>query len=225
MVPRMSGEHLNQMEIIRILILDDHTLFREGLSRLLESEPDLQIAARSASVDESIEILGNTPIDLVLLDYDLGKERGLQLISRARQAGFPGRFLVVTAGMSGAESAQALGDGASGIFLKHNSPALLAQAIRKVMSGESWLDEQSIQALVEAAEKREKSPRSRPFTERETQVLRGVFEGLSNKEIGTRLSISESSVKAVLQQLFQKTGVRTRSQLVRIALEDYNGQW
>jgi DNA-binding NarL/FixJ family response regulator len=66
---------------------------------------------------------------------------------------------------------------------------------------------------------------SKPFTERETQVLQGVFEGLSNKEVGARLNISESSVKAALQQLFQKTGVRTRSQLVRIALEEHGSHW
>jgi len=74
--------------------------------------------------------------------------------------------------------------------------------------------------LVEATKRQEAPDSRRPFTERENQVLQGVFEGFSNKEIGARLDISESSVKAALQQLFHKTGVRTRSQLVRIALEE-----
>jgi len=87
------------------------------------------------------------------------------------------------------------------------------------MAGEMWLDGNSARLLVPAA-----TPPPE-FTEREREVLRGVFEGLSNKEIAARLSISESTVKAGLQQLFQKTGVRTRSQLVRIALEQYAGQW
>jgi len=78
-----------------------------------------------------------------------------------------------------------------------------------------------MQALVEAAKRAERPLPGRPFTERESQVLLGVFEGLTNKEISARLGISESSVKAALQQLFQKTGVRTRSQLVRIALEEH----
>jgi DNA-binding NarL/FixJ family response regulator len=78
--------------------------------------------------------------------------------------------------------------------------------------------------LVEATKRRETPEPRRPFTERENEVLQGVFEGLSNKEIGARLDISESSVKAALQQLFQKTGVRTRSQLVRIALEEHLGR-
>jgi len=213
------------MDKIRILLLDDHSLFREGLSRLLAGEPDLVMAALCASVGEATEVLRRKPIDLVLLDYDLGKERGFEFITQARQGGFEGRFLMVTAGMSDAESVQALGLGVGGIFPKHSSPALLKQAIRKVMAGETWLDENAIQSLVRASKHPEGADRTKPFTERETQVLHGVFEGLSNKEIGARLNLSESSVKAALQQLFQKTGVRTRSQLVRIALEEHGARW
>jgi len=212
------------MDKVRILLLDDHALFREGLSRLLESEPDLKMAAHCATLGEATDILRQKPIDLVLLDYDLGKENGFEFIARAREIGFEGRFLIVTAGMSDAESVQAVGLGVGGIFPKHSSPALLAQAIRKVMAGETWLDQSSIQALVEATKRREAPDPRKPFTERENQVLQGVFEGLSNKEIGARLDISESSVKAALQQLFQKTGVRTRSQLVRMALEEGIGR-
>jgi DNA-binding NarL/FixJ family response regulator len=212
------------MDKIRILLLDDHSLFREGLARLLEGEPDLEMAACCASVGEATEALRRKPIDLVLLDYDLGKERGFEFLTQARQGGFQGRFLMVTAGMSDAESVQALDLGVSGIFPKHSSPVVLTQAIRKVMGGEIWLDENTIQALVRASKHPEGMDQTKPFTERETQVLQGVFEGLSNKEIGARLNISESSVKAALQQLFQKTGVRTRSQLVRIALEEHGAR-
>lgn len=210
------------MDKIKILLVDDHALFREGLSRLIESERDFEMVAHCASVGEATNILRQKPIDLVLLDYDLGKENGFEFIARARKLGFEVRFLMLTAGMSDAESVQALGLGVGGIFLKHSSPALLAQAIRKVMAGERWLDQSSIQALIEATRRGEpeEGGARRHFTERENQVLQGVFEGLSNKEIGARLRVSESSVKAALQQLFQKTGVRTRSQLVRIALEE-----
>jgi DNA-binding NarL/FixJ family response regulator len=209
---------------IRILLLDDHALFREGLNRLLESEPDLEMTAHCATVGEATAILGRKQIDLVLLDYDLGSENGIEFMHSARRLGFPGHFLVVTAGMSDAESLSVLALGARGIFLKHSSPTLLAKAIRKVMGGETWLDQDSLHVLVEAAKRPPRSTQDRPFTERENQVLRGVFEGQTNKEIGVRLGISESSVKAALQQLFQKTGVRTRSQLVRIALERHRAQ-
>jgi DNA-binding NarL/FixJ family response regulator len=213
------------MDKIRILLLDDHALFREGLSRLLEAEPDVEMAVCCASVGEATAVLLQKPIDLVLLDYDLGKERGFEFVIQARQSGFKGRFLMVTAGMSDAESVRALDLGVSGIFPKHSSPTVLIQAIRKVMAGETWLDENSIQALVRVSKHAQGAGQTKPFTERESQVLRAVFEGLSNKEIGAHLSISESSVKAALQQLFQKTGVRTRSQLVRIALEEHSARW
>jgi len=212
------------MDKIRILLLDDHALFREGLSRLVDSEPDLEMTGHCATVDRAIDILRQKSIDLVLLDYDLGKENGFQFIARAREMGFEGRFLIVTAGMSDAQSVQAVRLGVGGIFTKHSSPVSLAQAIRKVMAGETWLDRSSVQALVEATKRQEAPDSRRPFTERENQVLQGVFEGFSNKEIGARLDISESSVKAALQQLFHKTGVRTRSQLVRIALEEGFGR-
>jgi DNA-binding NarL/FixJ family response regulator len=212
------------MDKTRILLLDDHALFRAGLSRLVESEPDLEMTAHCATLGEATDILRRKAIDLVLLDYDLGKQNGFEFIARAREMGFAGRFLIVTAGMSDAESVQAVRLGVGGIFPKHSSPALLVQAIRKVTAGETWLDQSSIRALVEATQRREAPDLRKPFTEREQQVLQGVFEGLSNKEIGARLDISESSVKAALQQLFQKTGVRTRSQLVRIALEEGIGR-
>lgn len=214
------------MAKIKILLVDDHTLFREALSRMLDGETDLEMSAHCASIAEAIEILRKKPVDLVLLDHDLGSERGYEFIHLARRNGFEGRILMVTAGMSDAESVQVLGLGVCGIFFKHSSPALLVEAIRKVMAGETWLDQNSIQALVEAASKHpEDQGYRKPFTERENQVLRGVLEGLSNKEIGTSIGVSESSVKAALQQLFQKTGVRTRSQLVRIVLEEQGGLW
>jgi two-component system nitrate/nitrite response regulator NarL len=185
----------------------------------VDSEPDLEMTGHCATVDKAIDILRQKTIDLVLLDYDLGKENGFQFIARALEMGFEGRFLIVTAGMSDAQSVEAVRLGVGGIFTKHSSPVSLARAIRKVMAGETWLDQTSLQALVEVTKRQETPDSNRPFTERENQVLQGVFEGFSNKEIGGRLDISDSSVKAALQQLFHKTGVRTRSQLVRIALE------
>ena len=130
---------------------------------------------------------------------------------------------MVTAGMDAAESSIALQLGASGIFLKHNSPVTLAKAIRLVASGEMWVDQRVIHLMADGIHRREGLGFQKVLTEREQQVLRGIFEGLSNKEIAARLGVSESAVKATLQQLFQKTRVRTRSQLVRIALESSLG--
>lgn len=207
------------MERIRLLLLDDHTLFRESLSRLLASESDFEIVANCGTSAEAIEILRREPIDVILLDFDLGDDHGSQFVSSARKAGYTGRILMVTAGMTATESSIALQFGASGVFLKHNSPATLAKAIRLVAAGEMWVDQKVIQSMADGVHQQTEHSLREILTAREQQVLRGIFEGLTNKEIAAQLGVSEGAVKATLQQLFQKTRVRTRSQLVRIALE------
>jgi two-component system nitrate/nitrite response regulator NarL len=206
---------------VRILLVDDHGLFREGLARLLGTEPDFELLVPCASVDEALRVLDTATADFVLLDYDLGQERGTRFVVQAREHGFTGKILVVTAGLSDPEAVELLRQGVSGIFLKHSPPSLLSKAIRKVMEGEVWLDQRYLRAILPDQLSSEPKDRGRRLTDRERDVLRGVMEGLANKEIAGRLQVSESSVKATLQQLFLKTGVRTRSQLVRIALERY----
>ena len=206
-------------------MLDDHTLFRESLGLLLAAESDFAIVGYCGSVDEALDMTRERAPDIVLLDYDLGAERGTRFLTESRQLGFTGRVLMVTAGMSDAMCVQVLKDGASGIFLKQGSPALLVEAIRKVIAGEKWVDQRCLSALINAAGPGPQSAAAETFTGRERSVLECVFEGMSNKEIASRLEISESSVKASLQQLFQKTGARSRSQLVRIVLEEYSGEF
>ncbi len=206
--------------------MDDHSLFRESLSRLLEAEPDLEIVGNCSSATEALNVLRCEPVDLVLLDYDLGDEQGSSFLEESKRIGFAGRVLMVTAGMSDAGTLRALEGGAAGIFLKHSPPAQLIEAIPKVMSGEVWLDSKAVRSLIAGANSKSEEQRTaQPLSARERTVLKAVFEGLTNKEIGAHLGISESSVKAVLQQLFDKTGVRTRSQLVRIALERHSQDW
>src|ERR1035437_7494526 len=207
------------MERIRLLLVDDHILFRDGLSRLLALEPDLEVVGGCGTVAEALDTVGRNPVDIVLLDYDLGEDHGSHFTSSARRAGYTGRVLMVTAGMTANESSAALHLGASGIFLKHNSPGTLAIAVRLIMGREIWVDPKVIQLMADRVDQRDEERVSPLLTEREQQVLRGIFEGLSNKEIGVRLGVTDGAVKATLQHLFQKTGVRTRSQLVRIALE------
>ncbi len=210
----------------QLLLLDDHTLFRAMLGRLLETESEFRVVAQCSTSEEALEALGRGRIDLVLLDYDLGnRETGLQFIRRAREAGYSGRIFMVTAGMADADYVRALGMGVCGIFLKHSEPELLTDAIHRVMAGETWIDQRCIQGLVKAVETEGRQSRKNQLSERERDVLKGVFAGLSNKEIGAQLKISEASVKSALQQLFVKTGVRTRSQLVRVALEEYGSAW
>jgi two-component system, NarL family, nitrate/nitrite response regulator NarL len=158
----------------------------------------------------------------VLLDHDLGAERASQFLPAARQAGFEGRVLVVTAWVSDTEARRLMRQGVAGIFLKQGNLNELAESIRSVAAGDG-LPEKLQQRCQEVAADSEAQGLAM-FNDRQRKVLRFVLEGLSNKEIAWRLQISESYVKAILQRLFQKTGVRTRGQLVRVAFEQYEDQ-
>jgi DNA-binding NarL/FixJ family response regulator len=209
---------------IRILIVDDHTLFRESVARLLAAEPDFVIAGHCASADEALRLVAETPVDVVLLDYDLGGGKGTAFLAKAQGLGFTGRVLVVTAGVTEMEATEMIRRGIAGILRKHCSPAALAQSIRDVNGGKDYFEPGYLRSvLVGVTASPAEYPRKK-LTDRERQVLQYVFEGLANKEIADRLQVSESSVKATLQQLFSKTGVRTRSQLVRTALENYKDE-
>jgi DNA-binding NarL/FixJ family response regulator len=208
------------MERIRLLLVDDHVLFRQSLSRLLASEAEFEVVADCGTAAEALDLLQREAVvDIVLLDFDLGHDHGSHFIAASRRAGSTAKILMVTAGMTAAESGTALRLGASGIFLKQGSPSALVQAIRLVTGGAMWVDQHIIQQMAAQVDEQKASDDRPHLTEREQHVLQGVFEGLANKEIGARLGVSESAVKATLQQLFRKTRVRTRSQLVRVALE------
>ena len=208
---------------IRILLVDDHALFRESVARLLQTEPDFEVVAHCESVEKGASILEQRRVDIVLLDFDFGQRDGRDFMRLARERGFDGRVLLVTAGVHEREAADLIRNGVSGVFMKHNSSALLTQAIRDVMAGKVWFEQELLKDVINASASRP-AAQSERFTQRERVVLSYVFEGLANKEIATRIGVSESSVKATLQQLFSKTGVRTRSQLVRITLEQYKNQ-
>lgn len=211
-------------ETIHILLLDDHALFRESVSRLLGAEPGFDVVAHCGTIEEALEVLRRKSVDLLLLDFDLGPRDGREFLRLAKEQGFDGKILLVTAGIDAGAITELIRSGVSGVFLKHDSAALLAQGIRDVMAGKVWLDQEQLQTSLKTGVEVVQSRGPRQFTERERQVLSFVFEGFANKEIAERIGVSEGSVKSTLQQLFSKTGVRTRSQLVRIVLEQYRDQ-
>ena len=198
---------------IRLALLHDHALFRESLARLLASEQDFDLVAECTTPSETLERLSSAEIDVLVVDFRMAKE----FIPSARKAGYQGKSLVVAREIDARGSAMVLSSGASGIFLESDCSARLIQAIRFVASGEAWVDQKVIQLLAGQYPHYEDRWWG-ALTQREQAVLEGVVAGLSNKKIGIRIGVSESTVKAVLQQLFNKAGVRTRSQLVRIAI-------
>ncbi|HEX4769531.1 MAG TPA: response regulator transcription factor [Bryobacteraceae bacterium] len=206
---------------INLLLLDDHAMFREGLARTLEREADLRVVAQCGSSGEALQCLTN--IDVVLLDVDLNHERGLAFVEEAKKISFAGRILVVTAGIGGHEAVRLIQAGVNGILDKRNSGRTLCESIRRVVAGEPCIDEKYITSLVRSLD-RTRNTNYPKLTERDRALLRYVLEGLTNREIGVELNISEGAVKASLHHLFEKLNVRTRSQLVKIALEQYQDQ-
>jgi DNA-binding NarL/FixJ family response regulator len=209
---RSQPEQANQR--LRLLLLDDHVLFRESLARLLASENDFELVAECTTPVDALKSLKNREVDVILVDAGIARE----FIPSARSAHYSGKTLVIASEIDAANSAVVLKQGASGIFLASDSSSRLVQAIRLVAHGEAWLDQKVIRLLAE----RYPDYDDRWFGTlrgRERSVLQGIIDGLSNRKIGAQMGVSESTIKATLQSLFSKSGVRTRSQLVRIALQ------
>jgi two-component system, NarL family, nitrate/nitrite response regulator NarL len=208
---------------INVLLVDDHAMFREGLARVLEKEPGIKVVGQAARCAEALTLLENSGASMVLLDVDLGGERALDFVGEAKRRGFDGQILVVTAGVSGPEAVQLVQAGVAGILHKHHSADALLKTIRRVAAGEVCLEQEYLTALFRSVD-RTKEPIRPRLTERDKKVLRCIFQGLTNKEIGSRIEISEGAVKFSLRQLCEKLGVRTRSQLVKVALEQFRDQ-
>jgi len=209
-------------EPLRILLVDDHALFRECVAAVLSAGPEFDVS-HCASIAEALRIIGRERVDVVLLDYDLGAERGSEFLPAAARAGFDGRVLVVAASVSDAEALRLVRQGVAGIFVKENPLEALKEAIRAVGRGDAWLDQRYLRLLA-SPEPRPEAETARQLSERERQVLRCLLEGMSNKQIAARLGAGEPSIKTTLQRLFDRMGVRTRAQLVRIVLERYPDQ-
>lgn len=209
--------------MIRLLLVDDHALFREGLATLLASQADFEVVAKADSVEAGLRALEATAPDLILLDVDLGGERAIDFLRQYRETGRTARVLVVTAGTTDPEVVQLLHAGCAGVFHKHHEPQQLCEAIRKVASGEAILEPQYLKSVFRAIDPGAADSRAR-LSDRELHVMAFLLRGHANKEIGAQMDLSESSVKAILRGLFDKLGVRTRSQLVKIALEEYRDQ-
>ncbi|MGA9104648.1 MAG: LuxR C-terminal-related transcriptional regulator [Bryobacteraceae bacterium] len=217
-----TGDHR-----IRLLLLDNRTLFRASLSHLLASQRGLEIVGECGSPAEALEMLHGSRVDVVLVDPDHATEGADGLLSAARRSGYQGRFLVVADAADARKSALAIRLGGSGTFLTSEAPDRLVRAITLVANGSIWLDQRVIQLLADQSVYRPlqmEDWKSRYLlSDRQQNVLLGILEGLTNGKIAANLGVSERAVKVTVQQLFLKTGVRKRSRLVRAVLEDSMG--
>ena len=212
-------------EQIRLLLVDDHAMFREGLACILGREADFAVVGQAKSATEALEMVMPVGATVVLLDVDLGLSggRAIDFVSRSRGTGFRGKILIVTAGMSDQEAMQLIQGGVGGIIHKHHSTEVLCGAIRQVAGGDAWLEPLYLGPLFRTMD-RTRLPRRPALSERDRSVLRHLMTGLTNREMGVKLEISEGAVKASLRHVCEKLGVRTRTQLVKVALEQYKDQ-
>ncbi len=217
-----SQHDKGQHGLIRLLLVDDHTLFRESLRRLLESEPGVEISGDFANAEDALAaVQEGLEFDAALVDYEMGGTgggNGLDLVRKVRGLLADAKVLMVTAGMETGDLMRAVTELDAGIFLKTEPTVELMLAIQRTAKGERWISSRASLALLASGSLPER-PVAEQLSARESGVLRGVLEGQSNKAIGAQMEMTESSVKAVLQKLFERAGVRSRSQLVRYAIE------
>jgi DNA-binding NarL/FixJ family response regulator len=208
----------------RVVIVDDHTLFREGLRTILEMEDDVEVIADRESAEDIVELVWETRPDVLLLDIRMPQGSGLDAVPAVLRISPRTQVLVLTASDDKEEHIRAFRLGAKGVVLKDSARQTLMQALDTVSRGEVWVDPRMASLL--AQEVSHPSPDPGGFasrdehglTEREMEIVRLVASGYKNKEVGNRLTISERTVKTHLTSIFQKLGVRDRVGLAMYAI-------
>ena len=205
---------------IRILIIDDQLIVREGLRMLIENHPGTKVVAMASTRADALEIIGREPTDLIILNLELGGNSAISFIPELREAAKDARILVLTGQRDSATHQKAAQHGAMGVVLKEDAADLLLKAIEKVYKGEAWLDRLTLGSLIfqmSSQEKETVDPRTRKIaslTERERQVIALIAEGLKNRQIADRLFISHVTVTHHLSSIYGKLGVADRLELV-----------
>lgn len=207
---------------IRVLVADDHTIFREGLCRLLEAEDDITVIGEACSGKECLSQVGKLKPDVLLLDLKMPDPDGLAVLSELGGPESPVRTIVLTASEDERDYVETVRRGARGIVLKQAATERLLEGIRKVHRGEIWIDQRVAAEVVKAMSRPATAPRTRGekglLTPREGEIVSLVTQGFRNKEIAEKLSISEQTVKNHLQNIYDKLGVSDRLELALYAL-------
>ncbi|MFP6600179.1 MAG: response regulator transcription factor [Deltaproteobacteria bacterium] len=210
-------------ETIRIAIVDDHTMLREGLRKILSMEDDLEVVADTEDARKAALIVAQNKPDVLLLDIRMPGTGGLEVIGPVHEACPSTKVLMLTASDDRRDHVAALSQGARGIIMKDSAADTLVTAIRAVYGGEAWVDREITGTLLEELAHRggggeQGEAEQQRLTARESEVVDLVISGCRNREISERLSISEKTVKAHLSNIFAKLGVRDRLELAIYAL-------
>jgi DNA-binding NarL/FixJ family response regulator len=210
----------------RILIADDHTIFRDGLRRLLESEPEFQVTGEAADGVEALQLSQQLKPDVLLLDLAMPRMPGLETLRELSTQGSPVRTILLTAAIEKRQIVEALQMGARGVIMKDAATTLLMKGIRTVMNGQFWVGREAVADMVSYL--RDKVSQAPPppakaygLTKRELEILSTIVSGLSNKEIAQKFSLSEDTVKHHLTNIFDKVGVSSRLELALFAINHH----
>jgi DNA-binding NarL/FixJ family response regulator len=199
--------------MIRVFIVDDHTVVREGLRAVLAAEPEFSVVGESGSGEEAVDLVAELRPDVVLMDLRLPGIDGVAATNRIVAAG-TARVLVLTTYDGDGDIVRALAAGATGYMLKDASRGELVEAVRRAASGETVLAPPVAARLVT----RVRGLAAPDLTSREVEVLRYVARGLSNPDIGRTLFISEATVKSHVTRIFEKLDVKDRTAAVTVAI-------
>ena len=207
---------------INVMLVDDQQLMRDGIKMLLELEDDIQLTAEASNGREAVTIYGQQTPDVVLMDIEMPEMNGIEATRQIRALAPEARILILTTFGQEDYVRNALLAGAQGFLLKAISGAELAEGIRKVFKGESVLDGQSTEILLDSyrALSELKAPKGKPLLNvREMQILKLIAEQRSNREIAIKLQLAEGTVKNYISQTLEKLNVRDRNEAVSAAKE------
>ncbi|HEY8669873.1 MAG TPA: response regulator transcription factor [Terriglobales bacterium] len=211
-------------QLTRILIADDHPIFRDGLRRLLESEREFQVIGEACNGVEAVNMVRELKPEILLLDLAMPRRPGLEALREMSTQASSVRVILLTAAAEKDQIVEALQLGARGVVLKDSATQILLKSIRAVMNGEYWVGRESVSNLVQylrsMVEASGNEPRKNNYglTPRELEVVSAVVAGYANKEIAQHFKISEDTVKHHLSNIFDKVGVSTRLELALFAV-------